>query len=55
MIHVIDPFAQAKATRLGLGHDGYRRTVFKVVNASEFPVGGLTIFIDGPHGDLPRT
>lgn len=69
MIHVIAPFAQANATWLGLGDDGHRRKVFKVVdqhiNASEFLVGGLTIFEPGeassphdhprPHGNLPRT
>jgi mannose-6-phosphate isomerase-like protein (cupin superfamily) len=57
MIRVIDPFAQARPAWLGLDDTGHRRKVFTVVdqhlNASEFLVGGLTIFEPGEAGSLP--
>ena len=56
MIHVIDPFAQASPTWLGLAEDGLRRKVFKVVDGgllgSEFLTGGLTIFEPGEASSL---
>lgn len=56
MIHVIDPFADARPTWLGLAEDGLRRKVFKVVDegllGSEFLTGGLTIFEPGEASSL---
>jgi oxalate decarboxylase/phosphoglucose isomerase-like protein (cupin superfamily) len=56
MIHVIDPFAQAQPTWLGLDEKGFRRKVFKVVDghlrSSEFLTGGLTIFEPGEASSL---
>jgi putative monooxygenase len=56
MIHVIDPFALANPTWLGLDEDGLRRKVFKVVDdgllGSEFLTGGLTIFEPGESSSL---
>ena len=56
MIHVIDPFAEAEPTWLGLDDSGFRRKVFKVVNeqlnASEFLTSGLTIFEPGEASSL---
>jgi putative monooxygenase len=56
MIRVIDPFAEARPTWLGLEDTGHRRKVFKVVdqdlNTSEFLVGGLTIFEPGEASSL---
>jgi putative monooxygenase len=56
MIHVIDPFSQPAPFWLGLGEEGYRRKVFKVVgeNAldSEFLTAGLTIFEPGESSSL---
>ena len=46
MIHVIDLFAQAEPTWLGLDESGHRRKVFKVVDqhlrTSEFLVASST-------------
>lgn len=56
MIHVIDPFRQAQPNWLGLDAEGFRRKVFKVVDAglhsSEFLTGGLTIFEPGEASSL---
>jgi putative monooxygenase len=56
MIHVIDPFSDAQPTWLGLDEAGFRRKVFKVVDAhvrdSEYLTGGLTIFEPGEASSL---
>ena len=60
MIQVIDPFSQgrhgAQPNWLGLGAEGMRRKVFKVVDeslrCSEFLTGGLTIFEPGEASSL---
>ena len=56
MIHVIDPFQEANPAWLGLGEDGLRRKVFKVIDedlrGSEFLTGGLTIFEPGEASSL---
>jgi hypothetical protein len=57
MIRVIDPFADAYPTWLGLDERGRRRKVFKVVdqhiNTGREPL--WPVFVYGPHGALART